>query len=101
MYVYGSNRLKVWIVSTSLTCKCHHVSRNWVVKCRYSSVGLIVADEGAGECMDPEGNGVNPGKGNGGGPGPPRGEQDKQLISNSGETTLPWDNQEGRKTSPA
>jgi hypothetical protein len=34
--------------------------------------------------MDPEGNGVNPGEGNGGGPGPPRGERDNQLISNSG-----------------
>jgi hypothetical protein len=34
--------------------------------------------------MDPEGNVVNLGKGNGEGPGPPSGEQDKQLISNSG-----------------
>ncbi len=44
----------------------------------------IVADEGVGECMDPEGNGVNPGEGIGGGPSPPSGEQDKQLFSNSG-----------------
>jgi hypothetical protein len=43
---------------------------------------VLVADKG--ECMDPEGNGVNPGEGNGGGPGPPSGERDKQLISNSG-----------------
>jgi hypothetical protein len=42
------------------------------------------AYEGAGECMDTEGNGVNLGEGNRGGPGPPSGEQDKQLISNSG-----------------
>jgi hypothetical protein len=36
--------------------------------------------------MDPEGNRVNPRKGaGGGGPGPPSEEQDKQLISNSGE----------------
>jgi hypothetical protein len=28
--------------------------------------------------------GVNPGEGNGGGPGPPSGEQDKQLISSRG-----------------
>ncbi len=45
---------------------------------------VSVADEGAGECMDTEGNGVNLGEGNGGGPSPPSGEQDKQLISNSG-----------------
>ncbi len=43
-----------------------------------------VSDRGASECMDPEGNGVNPGKGVRGGPGPPSEEQDKQLISNSG-----------------
>jgi hypothetical protein len=34
--------------------------------------------------MDPDGNGVNPGEGNGGGPSPPSGEQDKQLISSKG-----------------
>ncbi len=43
-----------------------------------------VADEEEGRCLDPEGNGVNPGGGNGGGPGPPGGEQDKQLISSRG-----------------
>ncbi len=31
-----------------------------------------------------EGNGVNPSGGNGGGPGPPDGKQDKQLISSRG-----------------
>jgi hypothetical protein len=40
-----------------------------------------VADKEAGRCLDPEGNEVNTGGGNGGGPGPPGGEQDKQLIS--------------------
>jgi hypothetical protein len=34
--------------------------------------------------MDPERNGVKPREGNGGGPGHSSGEQDKQLISNSG-----------------
>ncbi len=43
-----------------------------------------VADEEAGRCLDPEGNGVNPGGGNWGGPGPPGGLQDKQLISSRG-----------------
>jgi hypothetical protein len=40
--------------------------------------------------MDPKGNGVNPGEGAGGGPGPPSEKQDKQLISNSGgdETSM-------------
>jgi hypothetical protein len=32
-----------------------------------------VADEEAGRCLDPEGNGVNPGGGSGEGPGPPGG----------------------------
>ncbi len=41
-------------------------------------------DREAGKCVDPEGNGVNSGKGaGGGGPGPPSEELDKQLISNS------------------
>jgi hypothetical protein len=43
-----------------------------------------VSDEEAGRCLDPEGNGVNPGGGNGGGPGPPGREQDKQLITSRG-----------------
>jgi hypothetical protein len=34
--------------------------------------------------VDPEGNGVTMGRGAEGGPGPPSGEQDKQLICNSG-----------------
>jgi hypothetical protein len=46
---------------------------------------IIVADEEAGRCLDPEGNGVNLRGGNGGGPSPPSGEQDKQLISSRGE----------------
>ncbi len=38
-----------------------------------------------GECVDPEGNWVNPGEGAGwGGPGPPSEERDEQLISISG-----------------
>jgi hypothetical protein len=50
---------------------------------------VLVADEEAGRCLDPEGNGVYPGGGNGGEPSPPRGEQDKQLISSrGGDNTL-------------
>jgi hypothetical protein len=44
----------------------------------------LVADGGVGEYVDPEGNGVTMGSGAEGGPGPPSGEQDKQLIWNSG-----------------
>jgi hypothetical protein len=51
-----------------------------------------VANEEAGRCLDPEGNGVNPG---GGGPGPPVGKQDKQLISSRGGGNTPME-QPGR-----
>jgi hypothetical protein len=47
-----------------------------------------VVDERAGECMDPEGNGINSWEGDGGS-GPPSEEQDKQLISNSGGGEIP------------
>ncbi len=40
-----------------------------------------VSDGEAGGWLNPEGNGVNTGGGNGRGPGPPGGEQDKQLIT--------------------
>jgi hypothetical protein len=36
------------------------------------------------ECVDPEGNGATMSGGAEGGPGPPSGEQDKQLVYNSG-----------------
>ncbi len=32
------------------------------------AVYIIVTDGGVGECVDPEGNGVNPEEGDGGGP---------------------------------
>ncbi len=37
-----------------------------------------VSDGEAGRYLDPEGNGVNPGGENGGGPGPPGEKKDKQ-----------------------
>jgi hypothetical protein len=46
-----------------------------------------VSDREAGRCLKPKGNGVNPGGGNGGGPGPPSGDQDKQLITSRGGGT--------------
>ncbi len=52
-------------------------------------IHTTVTDEEMGRCLDPERNGVNPGRGNGGGPGPPGGGQDKQLISSrEGGNTL-------------
>jgi hypothetical protein len=57
---------------------------------------ITVSYEGVGECVDPEGNGVNPGEGDGGGPSPPSEEQDKQLISNSGGHKTPM-GQPGRQ----
>ncbi len=43
-----------------------------------------MSDREAGRYLEPEGNGVNLGGGNGGGPGPPSGVQDKQLITSRG-----------------
>jgi hypothetical protein len=42
-----------------------------------------------GECVDPTGNGVTLGRGARGEPGSPSGEQDKQLICNSGGDKTP------------
>jgi hypothetical protein len=39
--------------------------------------------------VDPERNGATMGRGAAGGPGPPSGEQDKQLICNSGGDKTP------------
>jgi hypothetical protein len=48
-----------------------------------------VSDREAARCLEPEGNGVNPDRGNGGGPGLPSGEQDKQLFtSREGDNSL-------------
>jgi hypothetical protein len=51
---------------------------------------VIVADREVDGCVDPEGNGVTMGRGAEGGPGPPSGKQDQQLIysSEGGETPM-------------
>jgi hypothetical protein len=59
-------------------------------------IALTVSDGEAGRCLDPEGNGVNPGGGNGGGPGPLGGEQDKQLITSTGGGNILME-QQGRQ----
>ncbi len=43
---------------------------------------------GAGRCLGPEGNGVSLGKGGEGGPGPPRGEEDEQLVLSKGRDNI-------------
>jgi hypothetical protein len=58
---------------------------------------IPVSDRKVGRCLEPEGNGVNPGRGNGGGPGPPSREQDKQLITNRGGDNSFMEQQEGRE----
>jgi hypothetical protein len=63
-----------------------------IVTSSYLFTGYFtVADEEAGRCLDPEGNGVNPGGGSGGGHSPPSGEQDKQLISSRGGGNTPME----------
>jgi hypothetical protein len=57
---------------------------------------LVVSDGEVGRCLEPAGNGVNPGGGNGGGPCPPSGEQDKQLITRRGGGNSPME-QRGRR----
>jgi hypothetical protein len=47
--------------------------------------------------VDPEVNGVIMGRGAEGGPGPPSGEQDKQLICNSGGGETPMGEREGQQ----
>ncbi len=56
-----------------------------------------VSDREVGRCLEPEGNGVSPGWGNGGGPSPPSGEQDKQLITNRGRDNSLIEQQRGRE----
>ncbi len=51
-----------------------------------------------GRCLEPEGNGVKPDGGNGGGPGPPSGERDKQLTaSRGGDKSLMKQEEDGKK----
>ncbi len=54
------------------TCIWQQDSDGVIHICIYS---LTVSDEEVGRCLDPEGNGVNPGKGNGGGGGRPSGQE--------------------------
>ncbi len=63
-------------------------------KCRME----IVSDREVGCCLEPEGNGVNLGGGNEGGPSPPSGEQDKQLTaSRGGYNSLMEREEDGKK----
>ncbi len=57
---------------------------------------MVVSDRETGRCLEPEGNGVNPGRENGGGPSPPSREKDKQLITSRGGDNSLMEQQEGR-----
>ncbi len=51
-------------------------------------------DMRAGRCLGPEGNGVNLGERGEGGPGPSRGEGDKQSVLNEGRDNMEKDEEE-------
>jgi hypothetical protein len=53
-----------------------------------------VPDIGAGHCLGPEGNRVSLGEGSEGGPGPTRGEGDKQSVLNEGRDNKEKDSEE-------
>jgi hypothetical protein len=58
---------------------------------------VLVPDREVGRCLEPEGNGVIPGRGNGGGPGSPSREQDKQLFTSRGGDNSLMEQQGGRE----
>ncbi len=60
---------------------------------------IIVPDRRVGCCLGPKGNGVNPGGGDEGGPGPPDGERDKQsTASREGVNRNMEQEEEGKKS---
>ncbi len=60
---------------------------------------VIVPDRKVGCCLEPEGHGVNPGKGSEGGQGPPNREQDKQsTASKEGGSSNMEQEEEGKKS---
>ncbi len=63
-----------------------------------SRIAVLISDRGVGCCLEPEGNGINPGGGNEGGPGPPSEEQDKQLTASRGgdNSLMEWE-EDGKK----
>jgi hypothetical protein len=59
---------------------------------------LTVSDRGAGCCLEPKENGVNPGGGDEGGPSPPDRGQDKQLTtSRGGDNSIMEQEEDGKK----
>jgi hypothetical protein len=58
---------------------------------------IIVADGEVGGCVDHERKGVIMGRGAEGGPSPPGGELDQQLICNSGGGETPMGKQGGQQ----
>jgi hypothetical protein len=57
-----------------------------------------VSNREVGCCLEPKGNGVNPGGGDEGRPGPPSREQDKQLTaSRGGDNSIMEREEDGEK----
>jgi hypothetical protein len=65
----------------------------WIKHCDSS----IVSDRGMGCCLEPKGNGVNPGGGDEGGPGPPSRDRDKQLTARRGVDSIMEQEEDGKK----
>jgi hypothetical protein len=59
------------------------------------------SDREVGWCLEPKGNGVNPGGGSKGGPGPPSGEHDRQLTTSRGGDNSLMEHEEDGKRSQA
>jgi hypothetical protein len=63
-----------------------------------TGIKLFVSNREVGCCLEPKGNGVNPDGGDEGGPGPPSGEQDKQLTaSRGGDNSIMEREEDGKK----
>ncbi len=64
-------------------------SKNMVVNVK-KLLNVGVSDREVGWCLEPKGNGVNPGRGNVGGPGPLSVEQKSIKLPAESEITAPW-----------
>jgi hypothetical protein len=70
--------------------------RKWL-PCKLPPI-RAVSDREVGCCLEPKENGVNPGGGDDGGPGPPGREQDKQLTaSREGDNSIMEWEEDGKK----
>jgi hypothetical protein len=66
----------------------------YIIQTNFKKLAIDVPDTRAGHCLEPEGNGVSLGEGGERGPGPPRGEGDKQSVLNRGRDNMDKDEEE-------